>query len=71
MAVLDPMEVRNHEKRGGMCLRRQLSKLSLEVSRSVYCPNAQAPQTPHSSVISIDFAGSKHQQLGVLHRPRL
>ena len=58
LAVLDPIEARNHEKREGGCLHRQLSKLSLEVPKSVYCPSVQAPQTPHSSVISIDSAGS-------------
>ena len=75
LVVLDPMEVWNHEKGKGGCLRRQLSKLSLEVPRSVYCPSMQAPQTPYSSVVSVDSAqsntNSSGHHSGHDHKPNL
>ena len=54
------MGAQNHEKIDGVYLRRELSKLSREVLRTISTiaiPMYKLPQTPHSSVISIDSAG--------------
>ena len=54
------MGAQNHEKIDGVYLRRQLSKLSREVLRTISTitiPTYKLPQAPHSSVISIDSAG--------------